>query len=163
MERKSIAYMIIGLGILALLKYVGVPMENLFNYIIGAGLLLAYVQTAKDGRSKNWLMIIGVFFVTKGVLGSINDSFIFAAVEDYLSPFIIGLGFYSIYFIGEHTSYAHYKDYNWAKGIAKFFFFIGTFALVMSFFGFAIGFVFRHFWPIVLISLGASILLKGKQ
>lgn len=162
MERKSLAYIIIGLGLIALLKYVGVPMENLFNYIVGAGLLLGFVQTTKDGHSKNWLMVLGVFFMTKGVLGSIETSFIFSYVEGFIDPFVIGLGFFSIYYIGEQTSYAHTKSYGWALGWSKFFFGIGMFVVVMSFFGFAIGFVFTYFWPVVLISLGVSILLKNK-
>lgn len=162
MEKKNLGYIIIGLGLLSILKYVGVPLGNLFNYIIGAGLLLGYLQTAKDGQAKTWLMVIGVFFVSKGVLNSVNTSFLLKYVDEFISPFITGLGFYSIYVIGEQTSYAHDKSFDWAKGISKFFFFIGSVVLVFSLFGFAVGFAFKHFWPIVLISLGISMLVKNK-
>ena len=162
MEKKSFAYVIMGLGILSLLKYMGVPLGNLFNYMIGAGLLLGYLQTTRDGQAKTWLMVIGVFFITKGVLNSVNTSFLLKYVDEFISPFLTGLGFYSIYVIGEQTSHAHDKSFEWAKRISKFFFFIGTIVLVFSLFGFAVGFVFKHFWPIVLISLGLSMLVKNK-
>jgi len=162
MDKKSVGIFIIGLGALAFMKYLGFPLGNLFNYIVGAGLLLGFLQGVKDNKARTWMMIVGIFFLTKGVDHSVSTNFLFRYISDYVDTFIWGLGFYSVYALGKQTQSIHHKNFGWALGIAKFLFVIGIIGLVFSLFGFAFTFVFKYLWAIILIAIGVSMLKNSR-
>lgn len=160
MKGKTLGFILIALGIIVLLSNMGLYSGDYFLLMVGTVFLAFYFKGSKKHKQIGLLIpglitiAIGLFANLEPFLGSFDGSFFFV---------FLGLAFVLIHQIHTKTV-GDPNQSKWAMVVGFILFAFAGFILLMDVINFApITFILKNFWPVALIAIGASMILRQRK